>query len=226
MKSSIGSTAALTAVVLACAAGNASAAPVVVDLRVEGAEETLFEGTVRTDGHAIEQDRNGPQPCDGTNAGANPTAGPTITSALDDAVSWNGSWNASFSDFIITRIGPDKATDTQFWGTALNGTPTEAGGCQVQVKEGDDVLWAYDMFSARQFLELTGPRTARVGRSFRVRVTDAKNGDAPVKGARVGGAKTDARGYARLEADERGTAVLKAERRRALRSNTLLVRVR
>jgi hypothetical protein len=82
------------------------------------------------------------------------------------------------------------------------------------------------MFSARQFLALTGPRTARVGRAFRVRVLDAKNGNAPVKGATVGGARTDARGYARLEADERGTAVLKAERRGAVRSNAVLVRVR
>jgi hypothetical protein len=217
---------AATAVVFALAAGSAQAAPVVVDLRVEGAEETIFEGTVRTDGHAIEQDASGAQPCDGTNGGANPTPGPTVTSALDDAVAWNGNWNPSFSDFLVSRIGPDKATDTQFWGTALNGTPTELGGCQVQVKQGDDVLWAFDLFSKRQFLELSGPRTARVGRTFRVRVTDAKNGDRPVKGATVGGAKTDARGYARLEAEERGTAVLKAERRSALRSNAVLVRVR
>ena len=73
MKSAIGSTAALTAVVLAFGAGSASAAPVVVDLRVEGAEETIFEGTVRTDGHAIEQDRKGP---DGglLHLGASPSA--------------------------------------------------------------------------------------------------------------------------------------------------------
>ena len=217
---------ACTAVVFTLAAGSASAAPVVVDLRVEGAEEPIFEGTVRTDGHQIEQDRSGPQPCDGTNGGASTTPGPTVTSALDDAIAWNGTWNPSFSDFLVNRIGPDKATATQFWGTALNGTPTEAGGCQVRVKQGDDVLWAFDLFAAKQFLSLSGPRSARVGRAFRVRVTDAKNGNRPVKGARVGGAKTDARGYARLEADERGTAVLKAERRGALRSNALLVRVR
>ena len=117
----------------------------------------------RTDGHTIEQDKNGPQPCDGTNGGANPTPGPTVTSALDDAVAWDGTCNPSFSDFLVNRIGSDTATDTQFWGTALNGTPTELGGCQVQVKTGDDVLWAYDMFSAKQFLELSGPRTARAG---------------------------------------------------------------
>jgi hypothetical protein len=224
MKSRIGAVAALG---FALACPSAMAAPATVDLRVEGADDTIFEGTVRTDGHAIEQDRNGAQPCDGTNGGANPTPGPTATSALDDAVAWDGTFNASFSDFLINRIGPDKASDTQFWGFAVNGTPGELGGCQVQVKNGDDVLWAYDMFSAKQFLELSGPRTARVDRPFRVRVVDAKNNDRPVRGASVSGvARTDSRGFATIVADERGPLLVKAERRGAIRSNALVVRVR
>jgi hypothetical protein len=224
MKSRIG---ALAALGLALACPNALAAPATVNLRVEGATDTIFEGKVRTDGHAIEQDKNGPQPCDGTNAGANPTPGPTVTSALDDAVAWDGTFNPSFSDFLVNRIGPDAATSDKFWGTALNGTPTELGGCQVQVKAGDDVLWAYDMFSAKQFLELRGPRTARVDRPFRVRVTDAKNGDKPVKGASVSGvATTNSRGYATIVANDKGPLLAKAERRGAIRSNALVVRVR
>lgn len=224
MKSRTGTLAVLA---LALAAPSATAAPAAVDIRVEGADTTIFEGTVRTDGHSIEQDKNGPQPCDGTNGGANPTAGPTVTSALDDAVAWDGTWNPSFSDFLVNRIGSDKATDTQFWGTALNGTPTEAGGCQVRVKAGDEVLWAYDMFAARQFLELSGPRTARLNRPFRVKVTDAKNGDKPVKGANVGGvAKTNARGVATIVGTDRGPLLAKAERRGAIRSNAIVVNVR
>jgi len=224
MKSRIG-TLAVLGFALACP--SAMAAPATVDLRVEGADDTIFEGTVRTDGHAIEQDKNGPQPCDGTNGGANPTPGATVTSALDDAVAWDGTYSSSFSDFIVNRIGSDKATDTQFWGTALNGTPTELGGCQVQVKNGDDVLWAYDMFSAKQFLELSGPRTARLNRPFKVKVVDAKNGDKPVKGASVSGvAKTNAKGEATIVAEDRGLLLVKAERRGAVRSNALVVRVR
>ena len=224
MKSRIG-TLAVLGFALACP--SAMAAPATVDLRVEGADDTIFEGTVRTDGHAIEQDKNGPQPCDGTNAGANPTPGPTVTSALDDAVAWDGTYNSSFSDFLVNRIGSDKATDTQFWGTALNGTPTELGGCQVQVKNGDDVLWAYDMFSAKQFLELSGPRTARLNRPFKVKVVDAKNGDKPVKGADIGGvARTNAKGVATIVGTERGRLLVKAERRGAVRSNALVVSVR
>ena len=224
MKSRIG---ALAALGLALACPSALAAPATVNLRVEGASDTTFEGKVRTDGHAIEQDKNGPQPCDGTNGGANPTPGPTVTSALDDAVAWDGTFNPSFSDFIVNRIGPDGATSDKFWGTALNGTPTELGGCQVQVKTGDDVLWAYDMFSAKQFLELSGPRTARLDRPFKVKVTDVKNGGKPVKGASVSGvATTNAKGVATVVGLKRGLTLLKAERRGAIRSNAVLVRVR
>jgi hypothetical protein len=224
MKSRIGTLAVLG---LALAAPSATAAPATVDLRVEGSTDTIFEGTVKTDGHSIEQDKNGPQPCNGTNGGANPTAGPTVTSALDDAVAWDGTWNPSFSDFLVNRIGSDKATDTQFWGTALNGTPTELGGCQVQVKNGDEVLWAYDMFSAKQFLHVTGPRTAKLNKPFKVKVTDEKNGNKPVKGATVGRvARTNSKGVATIVGKERGLTLVKAERRGAVRSNALVVRVR
>lgn len=226
MKSRNGALAVL-ALALACPSA-ATAAPATVKLRVEGAQQTIFEGTVRTDGHAIEQDRNGPQKCDGTNGGANPTPGPTVTSALDDAVAWDGTWNASFEDFLVNRIGPDAASDNQFWGTALNWTPTELGGCQVRVKNGDEVLWAYDLFSAKQYLKIRGPRLVRNGKRFRVRVVDAKANGKPVKGATVTptGARTNAKGLVTLRASERGTVAIKAERRGALRSNSLLVRVR
>jgi hypothetical protein len=190
MKSRIG---ALTALVFTLACTTAAAAPATVQLRVEGAKATIFEGKVTTDGHKIEQDKNGPQSCDGTNGGANPAAGPTITSALDDA---------------------------------LNGTPAQAGGCQVQVKNGDEVLWAYDMFSAKQILRLTGPKTAKIGTPFKVKVVDTLNGNKAVKGADVAGVKTNAKGVASLSYSDKGVLDLKAEAKNAVRSNTLVVRVR
>ena len=223
MKSVIG---ALTALVLALAVSSANAAPVTVDLRIEGSQSTIFEGTVRTDGHAIEQDRSGPQPCDGTNGGANPTPGPTVTSALDDAVAWDGTWNPGFSDFLVNRIGPDAASDTQFWGTAVNFTDLQVGGCQARVRSGDEVLWAYDLFSKKQYLKLTGPRVVRRGNRFRVRVVDAKANDKPVRGAVVRGVRTNAKGLVTFRATKRGQVRLKATRTGALRSNALFLRVR
>ena len=224
MKSAVG---ALTALVFALACSSASAAPATVNLRIEGADKTIFEGRVTTDGHAIEQDRNGPQKCDGTNNGALPTPGPTVTSALDDGVAWDGTWNAGFQDFLVNRIGDDAASDTQFWGTALNWKPLEVGGCQARVENGDRVLWAYDLFSKRRYLRLYGPRRVRRGQRFRVRVVDARVAGRPaVRGARVGPVRTNSRGVAVLRAVRRGVAVLKAERSGDLRSNALRIRVR
>ena len=52
------------AVPLACA--TAHAAPVTVQLRVEGSATTIFEGPVTTDGKQLDKG-GGPHPCDGTN---------------------------------------------------------------------------------------------------------------------------------------------------------------
>ncbi len=67
----------LIAVLLAAlaAATSAAAAPVTVNLRIEGSSSTIFEGPVTTDAKTI-----GGHPCDGTNGGANATPGPTMTS--------------------------------------------------------------------------------------------------------------------------------------------------
>jgi hypothetical protein len=108
----------------------------------------------------------------------------------------------------------------------VNGAPAQAGGCQVQVKTGDEVLWAYDMFSAKQLLRLTGPKTAKIGKPFKVKVVDTLNGGKVVKGADVAGVKTNAKGIASLEYSDKGVLEIKAEAKNAVRSNTLVVRVR
>ena len=64
--------------------------PTAVNLRIEGAEKTIFEGSVITRGHNVTTDSGGTHICDGTNNGANPTPGPTCTSALDNAAKLHG----------------------------------------------------------------------------------------------------------------------------------------
>jgi hypothetical protein len=206
----------------------AVAAPVTVQLRVEGASSTIFEAPVTTDGKAIDKG-SGPHPCDGTNLGANPSPGPTMTSALDDGslsggFSWDGTWNDSFQDFIIDRIGPDASdfATSRFWGIALNFQPSSVGGCQQQVRAGDEVLFAYDFFSKAHLLELRGAATAAIGQPLTVTVTDGKDGS-PVAGANVGGAATDPAGQATLRFDSPGVKTLKAEKADSIRSNALLV---
>jgi hypothetical protein len=226
MKTRIGTLAVLTAA-LACAP--AYAAPVKVKLRVEGATKTIFEGRVTTDVHQVTGDESGPHKCDGTNGGAHPTPGPTAIGALDDAsdsfnFSWSGSWNDEFEEFLVNQIGPDSANDQQFWGLAVNGKDTELGGCQTQVRRGQEVLFAYDAFNKKHILLLSGPSATRVGKRESVKVVDGRTGE-PVKGATVGGKETNAKGVARLRFRSRGVRRLKARHPDAVRSNQIRVKV-
>jgi hypothetical protein len=182
------------------AAAPAVAAPAVVDVRIEGATRTLFEGPVRTDGHAIRSasdttDRR----CDGTNNGANPESGPTATAASVDAMTISGrdfdaEWYPGFDDYFLTRFGPDAESDDTYawWGILVDDVFTSIGGCQYRVADGDRVLWAYDAFSGRRFLKLGGPAAAEAGAPFSVTVVDT--GGAPVQGAIVAPVSTDAGG--------------------------------
>lgn len=223
MKSRLWALGVLTAAL--AGAAPALAAPATVNLRVEGSLSTIYDAPVTTDGHAIEQDKAGSQPCDGTNNGANPTPGPTVTSALDDALAWDGVWSNSLKDFEITRVGPDANTATKFWGLVLNFHQLQVGGCQQRVKTGDQVLVAYDLFSMKHILELTGPSHAKSGKKFKVKVVDGQNGK-PVAGAKVGVAKTNAQGVATTSFKGTGRAVLKATAPQSVRSNALIVHIK
>jgi hypothetical protein len=219
---------AVAVFVLMALCAPAHAAPVTVQLRVEGSTSTIFEGPISTDGKQLDKG-GGPHPCDGTNGGINPTPGPTMTSALDDAslaagFPWQGTWFDSFGDFGIDSVGTD-ANDfgaNRFWGYALNFVAPDIGGCQKQVQAGDQVLFGYDFFSKAYLLKLSGTPVARVNEPVNITVTDGKTGS-PVGGASVAGKTTRADGHARLAFGTPGLKSLKAERPDSLRSNELLV---
>src|SRR5690606_14161306 len=93
----------------------AGAAPSDQGVRIEGRTTTLYEGVLRTDGHAVAtpSDRRTPRRCDGTNNGAHTSPGPTPTAASDDAMrsvgmDWDGYWTPGFEDFFIQQYGPDR----------------------------------------------------------------------------------------------------------------------
>ena len=64
--------------------------PIEVNVRIEGAQKTLFEGNVLTTGHNVTTPSGGNHKCDGTNGAAHTSPGPTPFSALDDAAKQNG----------------------------------------------------------------------------------------------------------------------------------------
>jgi hypothetical protein len=230
MNTRTGTLAVLIAALACTAPAAANAAPAKVKVRVEGKTKTIFEGTVSTDVHPVDGgDGTGAHKCDGTNGGAGTVPGPTPTSAMDDAMklaglSWKGSFDTGFDDFLVSQIGPDAQTDTQFWGTALGGKSLSVGGCQVVVPAGAEVLWAYDSFS-KKLLNASGPKTTRVGKLVSVKVVDTDKSNAPVAGAKIGGKKTNAKGIAKLRFKSRGTKRLKATGTKAIRSNQITVKV-
>jgi len=220
---------ALVLLVLLFAAAPAVAAPITVNVRVEGVHTTFFEGNVTTAVHSVDGgDGTGAHKCDGTNNGASATPGPTVTGGFDDGarlarVTWGGSWSASFQDFLINRVGSDSSTSSKFWSLVLNDQDLSVGGCQQKVKPHDRVLVAFDGFG-RKLLELSGPKTARVGRSFQLTVVDGRSGQ-PVKGAKVRHRKTDKHGRVRLTLKRPGLAQLKARKFGTIRSNELDVQL-
>ncbi len=204
----------------------ADAAPVSVNLRVEGASKTIFDGPVTTDGHSISTPSSGgTQPCDGTNAGAFPSPVPTATAALDDGArlngfTWDADWFSSFSDFSVKDVAGDAANSTQFWGLIVNFQFSQTGGCTTKVNNGDEVLWVFDAFSKTHVLKLSGPASATTGAPLTVRVVDGQDGT-PAAGATVGGKTTGADGQATLSFANAGIYKLKAERSDSVRSNAV-----
>ena len=226
--------AGLAAGVVLLAAAPAGAAPVTVDLRIEGATRTLFEGPVTTDvrtfrftGDAAEHR------CDGTAANQGPSATPVPTrgAAVSEAAertpfTVRGEWSDSLGSPAFTEVAGDNVAfdpgTNRFFAEYQNGAFASRGSCGDPVSAGDDVLFAYATGS-EQLLALAGPASARPGESVTVRVTDAGNGS-PVAGAAVGGRTSGADGTAVVgPLTQRGEQDFKASKSGAIRSNRLRV---
>jgi hypothetical protein len=186
----------------------AFAAPITVNLRVEGATQTLFEGSVTTEGEMFEtpSTKGVPHPCNYSENGASggeftnggsPSGTPTTAlrdAALATGLSFDAEWfgtgasNGNPGDFFITRVGPDiNQTVSPFasWGYAVNETTAPVGGCQIALAPGSEVLWAYNYFGLSHHLTLSGPTSVSTGAPFTIHVADAQT-DAPIAGASIG----------------------------------------
>src|SRR4051812_20654537 len=228
---------ALAATVLLVPASVASAAPVTVNLRVEGPTSTLFEGPVTTDVRPFQftaGNDTAPHECDATaaNAGSSPVPVPTRGAAITAAslaapFTTIGTFSASLGSPSFDQIAGqstafDPATNS-FLVEYKNGVSASVGACGDPIATGDDVLFAYGSGNER-LLRLTGPAAATIDVPFTVTVRDAASGN-PVAGATVAGATTDAAGNATVTLTQSGVQRLKAEASNAVRSNALVVTV-
>ncbi len=176
----------------------AVAAPADVHVRIEGADSTLFDRSVRVDGHDVRAASDAqPHRCDGTNAHRNATPGPTATSAAVDALAslgqgFDGQWYQGLDDYFVSRLGPEREDNDKlwWWGLLVNRRFSAVGGCQAQLRDGDEVLWALDAFGGRPFLWLAGPATAQLGAPLSVAVSSTA-GDRPTPGAPYAGAQVE-----------------------------------
>ena len=187
------------------ASSGAQAAPITVNLRVEGSTKTLFEGPVSVE--AIEESpgieatssegkSEGRHPCDvkdnGGNGGFGAAGAPPIAALYEATVAqhlaFGASWSTTYNDFEINQIGEDIANsgeNGEYWGYAVNYTTAEVGGCQVRLAPGSEVLWAYNFFGLPHLLSLSGPTGVNVGTPFTVHVVDGQTGQ-PIAGAAIG----------------------------------------
>jgi hypothetical protein len=196
--------AGVVSLVLAVSA-TALAAPVTVNLRVEGSTKTLFEGPISTEGGTFETSSSkGPHPCDYSENGHSEnekhevftnggTPAGTPTTALRDAalsagLAFNAEWFTSLNDFEVTQVGSDvneEVAPYASWGYAVNDTTAPVGGCQIALAPGNEVLWAYNYFNLPHLLSLSGPSSVTVGVPFTVHVADGHSGE-PLEGAEIG----------------------------------------
>jgi hypothetical protein len=227
---------ALAALALLLPASVAAAAPVTVNLRIEGPSATVFEGPVTTDVRPFQftagADTAAHQ-CDGTaaNTGTSPTPVPTRGAAITAAsigapFSTAGAFSATFGSPSFDQVGGqstafDPATNS-FLVEYKNGVAASVGACADPIATGDDVLFAYGTGS-EPLLRLSGPASATVGGAVAVHVADQSG--APVAGAAVGGASTDAAGNAVVRFGAAGVQRLKATKAGTIRSNALVVAV-
>jgi hypothetical protein len=224
----------LVAVALALLpAAPAGAAPVTVNLRIEGATRTLFEGPVTTDVRRFQfsGDPNTYE-CDGlAPAGSSttpvPTRGAAITAAAQAGqLTMTGTFDTTYQSPIFATVDGENVTYDSNTGKYLaefkNGQPSQTGACGDPLSNGDDVLFAYATPSDT-VLQLSGPATAAPGTPVVLHVTNRADGS-PVAGAAVAGSTSGSDGAVTVGPfSTTGPQDLKASESGAIRSNRVSV---
>lgn len=226
---------ALAAVAATLLPASAIAAPVTVNLRVEGPDSTLFEGPVTTDVRSFQYTGYASlHTCDGTayNGGSEleskPTAGAALAQAIAEGLPVTGSWYAGggFAGPTVSTInGVSVDYDS---GTGRYLTEYEdwqygtKGICGQPVVDGTQILLAY-ADGSEPLLKLQVPAVLAAGATATATVTNGATGS-PVEGASVGGRLTDASGHATVGPfSAAGMRSLKASKTGSIRSNAGLI---
>jgi len=198
----------------------ALAAPVTINLRIEGPTKTLFEGPVTTDARPFHFTGDVDHECGEPAV----TRGAVVTAASDAApFTTKGTWfdafgSPSFSEIAGENVAFDGATN-RYLVEYLNGTASQLGSCDETVAPGDSILYAYGTGS-EPLLVLGGPGKVKPGERATLSVTSARTA---VAGATVDGLQTGADGTVTVGPLTRGDHVYKATKDGSIRSNAVHV---
>lgn len=200
-----------------------------VNLRIEGENDTIFEGPLKVGPRTITTPTGGTHICDGTNNGFNTSPAGTTISAVDSAnglcnFGYDATYYPQIEEYMIKSIGGSTQTTGKYW-APFNNFQSYFPGCRSQLTEGQDILWAYNSFSTGVFLDIQ-PRMAELkpGTAVVFRVTNGRTGQ-PVAGASVNGALTDQYGIVTYFATALGSFRLKATKGDSIRSPVAVVDV-
>jgi hypothetical protein len=226
----------------ALAAPAAGAAPVSVELRIEGKSQTLFEGPIATEGHQVQASSDTQQrSCNGINPNVpeNTAPGATPTAAAVDAMgligeTFDGRWYEGLDDYLITRWGAQRSGEGESWFLLVNSVLSSVGGCQLELHQGAGVLWAYEPSPTKLLAlypagatpgapPLTATAALRVPFAFQVASHGVKEGRppaypesagyAPYSGAAISPVSTTPPGFETVQTASSETVVTNAEGR-------------
>jgi hypothetical protein len=156
-----------------------------VSVRVESKSKTLLSRTVQTPNGSITKGGAPRGLCPGSSA-----AGALNVAARGN---WNGTFESSFNDYELTTILGEKWTfsSPNYWGVWVNNKYASTGICEIKLKPKDQLLFAVDPAKHPEHpLGLTGPKKAKVGKPFNVKVVwySDKGKAKPLRGVQITGA--------------------------------------
>jgi hypothetical protein len=192
-----------------------TALAVKVSVRVEGKSKTLLSSTTV-------QTANGSITEGGAPRGLCPAS--SAAGALNVAThgNWSGPFKSSFNDYeLFTVLGERWSfSSPNFWGIWINNKLASTGMCEIKLRPRDQLLFAVDPVKHPAHpLGLTGPKKAKVGKSFNVKVVwySDKGKSKALGGVRILGAtpknsvvQTSKRGVAKITPKKAGKLKLQA----------------
>lgn len=217
---------AATSVLVLASSAVALGAGTKVTVRIEGRTRALLAPTVV-------QTHSGSITKGGAPSGVCPAS--SAAGALDVATHgrWTAKFYTSFGDYFLQSIlGDSEIGKSYYWGIWLDNRYASAGICELKLHAGDRLLFAVDSASHHEHpIAVTGPRSAKTGGSFTVKVVWYSDAGVPkpLAHARVHGsgvsATTNSHGTAMIVAPHGGTLVLQADRSGYIRATPVRVRV-